>query len=569
MQKMGIGNSDTESQRLRSLYQYEILDTGPDDLFDELARLAAFVSKTPIALISFIDQEREWFKSITGIDLSIGEIKRDKSFGSALINQSEDLLAISDPLDDIQLKANPLIAAYKDMHFYAGVPIVNKHGYKIGALSVVGHKVKELTHEQVSLLHTIAKQIMLHTEQSRNLAQLEVPLAGLSGGPKNKDDRNVESSVSELEVYGGNDTAVAQFKNPAHIQEHSEQYTEDIHSLIYRLEQSNKKLLLLCEMDEKLQTSSNVEDINNVVTYYSRLLYPSDSGVLYLMNDTLNILEDISAWGENTQSVNALIPDDCWGVRLGRLHTANKAESSLKCTHANSSDAYSSYCSPIVAQGKTLGLLYLESSENVNDDANHGSLKGVNKTQIISTVTKHTGLAIANIRQKETFRTHAVYDSLTGLFNRRYMEETLKRELSRVSRKKVPLGLIMADIDHFKNFNDSFGHAAGDMLLRSIGTFFKDHIRSEDIACRYGGEEFVLILPESSLENTLKRARQMHEEIKHLSVWHGGRLIDSVNVSMGVVVFSEHGTSAETLLESADRALYQAKSEGRDRIVVA
>lgn len=127
----------------------------------------------------------------------------------------------------------------------------------------------------------------------------------------------------------------------------------------------------------------------------------------------------------------------------------------------------------------------------------------------------------------------------------------------------------MIDIDHFKRFNDSYGHAAGDMQLRSIGDFFKDRIRREDIACRYGGEEFVLILPGSSLENTCRRAEQLHEEIKLVRVRHRGSFISSVEVSMGVVVFSEHGTSPELLLESADRALYKAKAQGRNRIVVA
>jgi diguanylate cyclase (GGDEF)-like protein len=184
-------------------------------------------------------------------------------------------------------------------------------------------------------------------------------------------------------------------------------------------------------------------------------------------------------------------------------------------------------------------------------------------------MAKLTALALSNIMHHEALQNYAIYDSLTGLFNRRYMEETLKREISRVARNKEPLGLIMVDIDHFKNFNDSYGHAAGDMLLRSIGDFFKDRIRREDIACRYGGEDFVLIMPGSSLENTCRRAEQLHEDIKRVRVRHRGTFISSVEVSMGVVVFSEHGTSAELLLESADKALYKAKSLGRNRIVVA
>jgi diguanylate cyclase (GGDEF)-like protein len=222
----------------------------------------------------------------------------------------------------------------------------------------------------------------------------------------------------------------------------------------------------------------------------------------------------------------------------------------------------------MVARGKTLGLLYLQSGIRSAGGAGD-ERENIYTSHIVSTMAKLTALALGNIKHHEALQNYAIYDSLTGLFNRRYMEETLKREISRVARNREPLGLIMVDIDHFKQFNDTYGHAAGDMLLRSIGDFFKDRIRREDIACRYGGEEFVLILPGSSLENTCRRAEQLHEEIKRVRVRHRGSFISSVEVSMGVVVFSEHGTSAELLLESADKALYKAKAQGRNRIVVA
>jgi diguanylate cyclase (GGDEF)-like protein len=155
------------------------------------------------------------------------------------------------------------------------------------------------------------------------------------------------------------------------------------------------------------------------------------------------------------------------------------------------------------------------------------------------------------------------------LFNRRYLEESLEREIYRAGRKGTPLGVVMLDIDHFKQFNDTFGHEAGDAILHEIGVFLQRHVRSSDIACRYGGEEFTLIMPETSLEVACQRAEHLREAVKHVQVQHVQRSLGSIAFSFGVAVFPDHGSTAETLLRSADTALYQAKSEGRNRVCVA
>jgi diguanylate cyclase (GGDEF)-like protein len=149
------------------------------------------------------------------------------------------------------------------------------------------------------------------------------------------------------------------------------------------------------------------------------------------------------------------------------------------------------------------------------------------------------------------------------------MEETLERELRRAERRKVPLGIIMFDLDHFKKFNDTFGHAAGDIVLRETGAFLRASVRAEDIACRYGGEEFVVILPEAPLDDTLKRAEQLREGIKQLQVRYRDQTLGAVTVSLGVAVFPEHGSTTEAIMKAADAALYRAKTEGRDRVVAA
>jgi diguanylate cyclase (GGDEF)-like protein len=186
-----------------------------------------------------------------------------------------------------------------------------------------------------------------------------------------------------------------------------------------------------------------------------------------------------------------------------------------------------------------------------------------------TTVADQLGLAVANLKLRETLRNQSIRDALTGLFNRRYLEETLERELSRARRTNASLGLIMMDLDHFKHFNDTFGHEAGDVLLREVGRLLQETVRGGDVACRYGGEEFVVILPEASAETTRLRAERLRESIKHLYVTQRGQSIGSVTASIGVGTFPQNGTTGDALVKAADTALYLAKGTGRDRVTVA
>lgn len=170
-----------------------------------------------------------------------------------------------------------------------------------------------------------------------------------------------------------------------------------------------------------------------------------------------------------------------------------------------------------------------------------------------------------NAQLRETLREQTIRDPLTGLFNRRYMEETLKREVSRVTRQLHPLGIIMIDIDYFKRFNDTFGHGTGDKLLRDIGRFLQSHVRGEDIACRYGGEEFILIMPNADLETVQKRAAQICLEARNIRI----EGTNAITLSLGVAVYPQHGKTIDTVIQSADAALYRAKENGRNRVEIA
>ena len=171
-------------------------------------------------------------------------------------------------------------------------------------------------------------------------------------------------------------------------------------------------------------------------------------------------------------------------------------------------------------------------------------------------------------RREGRLRKEANHDPLTGLFNRRYLDASLSRELSLSQRRGTCLSVAMLDIDHFKGFNDKFGHDAGDLALRECAQVLSQHLRRSDIACRLGGEEFVLVLPDSSLEDTRQRVEQICALIKQLSMQHDGHPLGTMTLSAGIAASPVHASTAVALMRSADRALYAAKRAGREQVIL-
>ena len=328
----------------------------------------------------------------------------------------------------------------------------------------------------------------------------------------------------------------------------------------------NRDITLLNEMGDLLQACQTIEEAYAGMGQYAPQMFPEESGALFVFKEGKNVLEAVAHWGKSPSGAQAFSPDECWALRMGQEHLVNDPPSGFVCGHLAGSVSTGYMCVPLIAHGDNLGLLLL--LKNPQETSTEETLSD-SKKRLATTAAKQIALSLANLNLRNSLLQQAIHDSLTGLFNRRYMEEMLEREIMRVQRKEAPLGIIMLDLDHFKHFNDTFGHEAGDTLLRELSTFMRANIRREDIACRYGGEEFILIMPEASLETTRQRAEKLRQGVERLQVEYQGQLLGTITLSLGVAVSPNHGADGEALIRAADAALYQAKTGGRNRVVTA
>ena len=335
---------------------------------------------------------------------------------------------------------------------------------------------------------------------------------------------------------------------------------EKLQNSIIESDHRNRQMAMIQEMGDVFQVCQSLEEIYDAIGHFAAKFFPGFAGGLYTLNNSKNLFERVATWGEPPPQELAFGQDECWALRKSRVNLVDSATSLLRCRHVSSPFSFGYFCVPLSAQGESLGILHLE---KVSPDE-EGQMYAASR--LASTVAEGMALALANIKLREILRDQAIRDPLTGLFNRRYMIETFERELARAQRHGDSLGVIMMDLDKFKNFNDSFGHDMGDKLLTTFGHFIKDTIRKEDVACRWGGEEFVLILPGASLSTSIERAEEIRSRSKQLQV-PTGTPHRPVTLSLGIAVYPENGSTTDDLLKAADTALYRAKRGGRNRVM--
>ncbi len=349
-----------------------------------------------------------------------------------------------------------------------------------------------------------------------------------------------------------------------------QQATSQLQVWVNELEQRNRQTGLLNEMGNLLQTCRTTAEAYAVAAQYAEKLFPGDSGALGILNSGRSQGEFAVTWGEYPQLDKSFAPEDCWALRRGQVHAVTDAQSRLVCSHISRPLLGESICVPMMAQGEALGILYLQEHRlNSRTGQNDGDGLSASRQNLALSMAERIALALANLNLRDTLRLQAIRDPLTGLYNRRYMEETLEREIKRATRHQTSLGVIMLDIDHFKGFNDTFGHTAGDLVLRQIGVALISNTRAEDVVCRYGGEEFLVILPEISASDLYRRTEDLRAYISALSVQYHDRTLQNVTFSAGLAMFPQDASSMEALLDAADDALYSAKRNGRNRVAIA
>ncbi len=336
---------------------------------------------------------------------------------------------------------------------------------------------------------------------------------------------------------------------------------KQLQTLVAEADRRNQQMSLLQEMGDILQACQTISETFEAVAHFGPKFFPDFTGALYLFNATENLYEMGANWGETSALESVFGPQDCWALRRSRAFGVDDSLTGLNCAHVSSRLPGAYLCLPMMAEGKAMGVLHLQKPtlalwEQLAD-----------LEQYALTVAEALALSLANLQLRETLRQQAIRDGLTGLFNRRYLEETLERELSRSQRQGTHIGIIMLDLDHFKEYNDTFGHEAGDELLRTLADYLQSQIRKGDIACRYGGEEFLLALVGAPPEAVLERVAALVADVRQLH--RRAPSLRPLTISAGVAFYPQHGVTLKELIRAADAALYRAKAEGRDRLVAA
>ena len=348
------------------------------------------------------------------------------------------------------------------------------------------------------------------------------------------------------------------------------QHAESLDRLVRELELRTKQMTSLNEMGSLLDCSGNVKEACGIVANSVQELFPdSPSGALYLFKSSRDLVEAAVRWGKKDALAPTFPPDACWALRRGQPQWTGHSGNGIACQHLTESSNAECLCVPMVAQGNTVGVLHIEfrSGADSRYDAGAESVRD-SQQRLAITAASQIALSLASLQLRETLREQAIRDPLTRLFNRRFLEESLDRELQLASRKKQSIAVLFIDLDHFKRFNDTFGHEAGDMVLQSLGDLFRNFFRATDICCRYGGEEFAIILPESSSQDAAIRADALRSEVKGLRLQYKKQTLGQLTLSVGVAAFPEHGSTSLDLLKIADKCLYESKARGRDIVTV-
>ncbi|MGP8104839.1 MAG: diguanylate cyclase [Desulfobaccales bacterium] len=555
-QRFGMGKMDTRTN----------LPHSPD----ELGRLARSFDDMA-SLLETRDIERE--RAEEALNKAYGEMEERVQERTAELTASNSAMMVEisernqaeEALRDNEQKYRLLTAT---------VPAVVFRGYRDGAVEFFDEKVAEVVGYEKEDFNSRLKWTDLIYPEDLEPAKAILRHALATNGYyvreyrfRHRDDRLIwiqERSQIVLNQQGKIDYISGVFFDITDRRQSEEALRsskEELTFTVQALEKRNYELTLLTEMGDMLQSCVSTVEAHGVIGNFLQQIFPEDAGAFSVIDGSRKLLKVVVVWGGIPITQEVFPKEECWALRTGRILGTSEHHAGL-CHHPDAPRGVEFLCLPMVAQGDAVGVLRLQCrvSNPCMDES---------KRQLAVTVAEHINLALANLLLRETLHHQSIRDPLTGLYNRRYLEEAMKREIYRAARNQSSLGLIMLDVDQFKQFNDRFGHDAGDELLRELGNFLMTKIRQTDIACRYGGEEFFVILPGTALATVVNKAKQLREKFKRLTIVYQGGILGRTTISLGVAAFPEHGITPKALIQTVDKALYKAKAEGRDRVVVA
>ncbi|MEG3223195.1 sensor domain-containing diguanylate cyclase [Vibrio gigantis] len=327
-----------------------------------------------------------------------------------------------------------------------------------------------------------------------------------------------------------------------------------------RIRQRTHEIELMHRLANMLAACNNMVEAQQIVSDILPRILGNVNGSVSLMRASRNQLITQLDWGEAWPGSASFAPEECWSLRKGRAHQSNDDFHSLTCGHMHEMENNQTLCIPLTAHGNTIGIMHLYFGVG---DINIDPIT----EQLAFSVSEHLGLALANLSLQEKLRSQALSDPLTGLFNRRFFEQKLEEHSMNSATSEQPLSLLMLDLDHFKRFNDNFGHDAGDFVLKEISALLKQSVSEDEIACRLGGEELAVLLPHYTMQQATEFGQTLCDAVRSMHLEHKGLSLGQLGVSIGVATYPKPASDTESLVKMADNALYMAKDMGRSRVV--
>lgn len=403
-------------------------------------------------------------------------------------------------------------------------------------------------------------------------AQFDLPVVYLTA---HTDAATVERAVQSgsfgylIKPFDDNELQIAlSMARAKHAMERELRRTQaELQATVAALERRNAELQVLHRLASDLQLATTRADACVTLVVLLRQFFPHALGLLLLYRLHNDTLEPIFSWGTQHMKSQALLARACSALQRRQLEIRSNPHDCAHCIPDAFAGTQEVYCVPLASAQERVGVLLLSHPEHPSANTGSNGTTSADRRRLAAALADHASLGLSNVLLRDALREQAHRDPLTGLFNRRYLDEAMQREIARAHREAYPIALALLDIDHFKKINDNFGHSAGDTVLRVVANLLRDAVRSSDIVCRYGGEEFLIVMPLSNAEAVLDRTEQIRMAIKQLLIEHDNKLLPTLTVSAGITTLKPNEDQLQPALERADQALYVAKAAGRDRSV--